>query len=109
MTLLQVGIGVVIGVSIAIFLTVTLLLVWVLLFARKKLMPQGKVKITINDEKSLRQIRVPHYYQHCRRIRFLFRQHVVVVVHVVCARYRLTQAADPYYPQKRGSLPERSK
>lgn len=53
MTLLQVGIGVVIGASIAIFLLVTLLLVWVLLFARKKLMPQGKVKITINDEKVL--------------------------------------------------------
>jgi len=53
MTLLQVGIGVVIGVSIAIFLTVTLLLVWLLLFARKKLMPQGKVKITINEEKEL--------------------------------------------------------
>ncbi len=51
MTLLQVGIGVVIGASIAIFLLVTLLLVWLLLFARKKLMPQGKVKITINDEK----------------------------------------------------------
>ena len=53
MTLLQVGIGVVIGVSIAIFLLVTLLLVWLLLFARKKLMPQGKVTITINDEKEL--------------------------------------------------------
>ncbi len=53
MTLLQVGIGVVIGVSIAIFLLVTLLLVWLLLFARKKLMPQGKVKITINDEKEI--------------------------------------------------------
>jgi len=53
MTLLQVGIGVVIGMSIAIFLLVTLLLVWLLLFARKKLMPQGKVKITINDEKEI--------------------------------------------------------
>lgn len=53
MTLLQVGIGVVIGMSIAIFLLVTLLLVWLLLFARKKLMPQGKVIITINDEKEL--------------------------------------------------------
>lgn len=53
MTLLQVGIGVVIGMSIAIFLLVMLLLVWLLLFARKKLMPQGKVKITINDEKEL--------------------------------------------------------
>ncbi len=53
MTLLQVGIGIVIGMSIAIFLLVMLLLVWLLLFARKKLMPQGKVKITINDEKEL--------------------------------------------------------
>ena len=53
MTLLQVGIGVVIGISIAVFLLVTLLLVWVLLFARKKLMPQGKVKININNEKEI--------------------------------------------------------
>lgn len=53
MTLLQVGIGVVIGMSIAIFLLVMLLLVWLLLFARKKLMPQGEVKITINDEKEI--------------------------------------------------------
>ncbi|MCF8348108.1 MAG: NADH:ubiquinone reductase (Na(+)-transporting) subunit F [Bacteroidales bacterium] len=53
MTLLQVGIGTVIGASIGIFLLTMLLLVWLLLFARKKLMPQGKVKITINNEKEL--------------------------------------------------------
>ncbi len=53
MTLLQVGIGVVIGASIAIFLVIIMLLVWVLLFARKKLMPQGKVKLTINNEREL--------------------------------------------------------
>ena len=53
MSLLQVDIGVVIGLSIGIFLLITLLLVWVLIFARTKLMPQGKVKITINDEKEL--------------------------------------------------------
>jgi len=53
MILLQVGIGVVIGISIAIFLATMLLLVWLLLFARKKLMPQGKVKIAINQEKEL--------------------------------------------------------
>ena len=51
MTLLQVGIGTIVLASIAIFLIVTLLLVALLLFARKKLMPQGKVKITINEEK----------------------------------------------------------
>ena len=53
MSLLQVQIGVVIGISIAIFLLVTLLLVWLLIFARSKLLPQGKVKITINDEEEL--------------------------------------------------------
>ena len=53
MTLLQVGIGTVVLASIAIFLVVTLLLVAVLLYARKKLMPQGKVKIRINEEKEL--------------------------------------------------------
>lgn len=43
----------VIGISIAIFLFIIILLVAVLLFARKKLTPQGKVNININDEKEL--------------------------------------------------------
>jgi len=53
MILLETGIGVIVGVSIAAFLFIILLLVGVLLFARKKLIPQGKVTITINDEKEL--------------------------------------------------------
>ncbi|PKP54018.1 MAG: NADH:ubiquinone reductase (Na(+)-transporting) subunit F [Bacteroidetes bacterium HGW-Bacteroidetes-1] len=53
MTLLVTGIGTVMLISIVFFLTVILLLVGVLLFARKKLTPQGKVKITINGEKEL--------------------------------------------------------
>ncbi len=53
MILLQIGIGTVIIASIVIFLVVTLLLVSMLLYARKKLMPQGKVMITINGEKEL--------------------------------------------------------
>ena len=53
MTLLQIGIGTVVLTSIVIFLVVTLLLVSILLFARKKLMPQGKVKININQEKEV--------------------------------------------------------
>lgn len=51
--LLQMGIGTVVISSIIIFLVVTLLLVAILLFARKKLMPQGKVKININEEKEI--------------------------------------------------------
>ena len=43
----------VILLSIAIFLTLILALVMVLLYARKKLTPQGDVKLTINDEKEL--------------------------------------------------------
>ena len=39
--------------SIAVFLGVVLLLVALLLFVRNKLMPKGKVKITINGEKEL--------------------------------------------------------
>jgi len=53
MILLLVGIGTVVGASIAVFLIVTLSLVGLLLFARKKLMPQGKVKIMINKEKEV--------------------------------------------------------
>ncbi len=53
MILLLVGIGTVVGASIAVFLIVTLSLVGLLLFARKKLMPQGKVKIMINNEKEV--------------------------------------------------------
>ncbi len=43
----------VILLSIAIFLTIILALVLVLLYARKKLIPQGNVKLTINEEKEL--------------------------------------------------------
>lgn len=43
----------VILLSIGIFLTLILALVLVLLYARKKLTPQGKVKLTINDENEL--------------------------------------------------------
>ena len=39
--------------SIAVFLGIVLLLVALLLFVRNKLMPKGKVKITINDDKQL--------------------------------------------------------
>lgn len=43
----------VILLSIAIFLTIILALVMVLLYARKKLTPQGLMKLIINDEKEL--------------------------------------------------------
>lgn len=39
--------------SIAVFLGIVILLVAVLLYARKKLMPQGDVKITINEDREL--------------------------------------------------------
>jgi len=43
----------VILLSIAIFLTIILALVIILLYARKKLTPQGSVKLSINDEKEI--------------------------------------------------------
>jgi Na+-transporting NADH:ubiquinone oxidoreductase subunit F len=45
--------GQVIIIAIAVFLVVVLLLTSVLLFAKAKLMPSGKIKITINGEKEL--------------------------------------------------------
>jgi Na+-transporting NADH:ubiquinone oxidoreductase subunit F len=53
MTLLVTGTGGVVVISIVFFLFVILLLVGLLLYARKKLTPQGKVKITINGDKEL--------------------------------------------------------
>lgn len=41
--------GTVISISIAVFLLVTLILVSILLFAKKKLTPSGEVTIDIND------------------------------------------------------------
>ncbi|MCH3924039.1 MAG: NADH:ubiquinone reductase (Na(+)-transporting) subunit F [Bacteroidales bacterium] len=40
-------------ISIVIFLSIVILLVAILLYARKKLVPQGEVKININDKKEL--------------------------------------------------------
>ncbi len=51
MILLQISIGLVIAISIGVFLIITLLLVGILLYAKNKLTPSGKVKITINGEK----------------------------------------------------------
>ena len=51
MFILQISIGFVIAISIGVFLIITLLLVAILLYAKNKLTPSGKVKITINDEK----------------------------------------------------------
>ena len=53
MNLLVIGLGTVVGASIAVFLIVTIALVGILLFARKKLMPSGKVKLNINGEKEV--------------------------------------------------------
>ena len=53
MNLLLVGLGTIVGISIAVFLLVTLSLVGILMYARTKLMPQGKVKIVINGEKTV--------------------------------------------------------
>ncbi len=50
MTLI-IGVGTVVLTSIIVFFLVLVLLVGLLLFVRKKLTPQGKVNITINEEK----------------------------------------------------------
>lgn len=49
--ILATSIGGIIGVSVIIFFVIIILLVSLLLYARKKLTPQGTVKILINDEK----------------------------------------------------------
>ena len=51
--MLLVGIGQVILASIVIFLIVIITLVAMLLFARRKLTPQGEVTLTINDDKEM--------------------------------------------------------
>ncbi len=52
--ILNVSIGIVILASVLVFfLVIILMLVGGLLYARKKLTPQGEVKLTINDEKEL--------------------------------------------------------
>ncbi len=53
MVTLKIGIGIVILISIIIFLVIILSLVIILLYVRKKLVPSGPVKITINEDKVL--------------------------------------------------------
>lgn len=45
--------GLVIGITVAVFLGVVLFLVAILLFVKAKLSPAGKIKITINGEKTI--------------------------------------------------------
>lgn len=51
--ILSIGLGTVVISSIIVFLSIILLLVLVLLYAKKKLTPQGDVKITINGDKEI--------------------------------------------------------
>jgi len=51
-----VGIGLVVAVSIGAFLSVILLLVALLLYAKRKLTPQGKVTININDGEKILEV-----------------------------------------------------
>ncbi len=51
--LLNIGIGTIVISGIVVFLSVILILVMVLLYAKKKLTPQGDVKITINGDKEV--------------------------------------------------------
>ncbi len=51
--ILVIGLGTIVVSSIVVFLSIILLLVIVLLYAKKKLTPQGDVKITINGEKKI--------------------------------------------------------
>ena len=53
MILAEISQSTVIMISVVVFLSTILILVSVLLFAKKKLTPQGEVKITINDEKEV--------------------------------------------------------
>ncbi len=50
---LQVSIGVTVFSSIVVFLIVLLFLVSILLYARKKLTPQGKIRLIINDDREM--------------------------------------------------------
>ncbi len=45
--------GLTIWASVIVFLLIILILVWVILIAKAKLMPSGNVKITVNEEKEL--------------------------------------------------------
>jgi Na+-transporting NADH:ubiquinone oxidoreductase subunit F len=53
MILAEISQSTVVMISVVVFLSTILILVSVLLFAKKKLTPQGEVKITINDEKEV--------------------------------------------------------
>ena len=51
--ILSIGLGTIVITGIVVFLSVILLLVSILLYAKKKLTPQGDVKITVNGEKEI--------------------------------------------------------
>ncbi len=53
LSFIMLSMGLVIGLSVIVFLTVILSLVALLLYARKKLTPQGNVTILINEEKEI--------------------------------------------------------
>jgi Na+-transporting NADH:ubiquinone oxidoreductase subunit NqrF len=94
--------------SIAAFLLVILVLVGVLLYARKKLLPQGKVKLSINDEKEIEVAPGSTLLSTLSTQNIFYLPHAGVEGPVQCARYRLKKVAVVFYPRRPFILRERN-
>ena len=88
--------GITLLTTIIVFLTVVLSLVGILLFAKAKLSPGGKVKLVINGQKEVEVDAGQQYYQLWVTTRYSYLQHVVAVELVPCVNVRLLREVEKF-------------
>ena len=96
-------------ISIGVFLTIILMLVAILILARKKLTPQGEAVININAENDITVSPGNTILGVLSNNDIFFHRHAVVVELVVCANVRLTMVVALYFQLKQVSLLARNK
>ena len=92
--------------SVLVFLVVILFLVTIILFAEKKLVPQGDVKILINgDEEKSPMVKAGEpYFQYYLLKVFSFHLLAEAVEHVPCANVKYMKVEEIYCLRKRPIL-----
>jgi len=90
--------------AILVFLAVVSILVGVLLFAKKKLTPQGEVTLTINDDKEIVVEPGSTILQPLVTMACFYHRPVVAAVHAECVNAKFLRVAALFWPPRSTSL-----
>lgn len=91
--------------SIAVFLVTILVLVAILLIAKRYLTPSGKVTITINGKEKSRLTKVRAFYPPFQRMGFTSRLHAVERVHADNASAKFPKVVEKFSTSRKDTSP----